>query len=425
MLHCEDLPGSAVDSVQYLEDGVLIVENGRILALVPADQAFAQGVQPEQCRELGRKLVVPGFIDTHVHAYQFDVIGSYGEQLLEWLERYTFPSEMRMADPALAAEAANFFIEQLLANGTTSALVFSTVHQQATEALFQRAAELDLCMITGKTLMDRNAPEALLDDPDRAWRESLQLIERWHNEGRLRYAVTPRFAITSTPAQLAVAGLLVQRFPDLYVQTHLSENRAEIAFVKELFPDCRDYLDVYDSYGLCTERAVFAHCVHLEEREMERLREAGAVISSCPSSNMFLGSGLFEWQRMQKAGLKLSLGTDVGAGTSASMLATLGDLYKVAQLRAQVFKPLEAFHAITLGNARALQLQDRIGNLAPGTDADFVILDPDADPLIARRVAASQNISDEWFVYMTLGGSNVVSETWVAGQQRYCAARPQ
>lgn len=425
MLHCEDLPGSEVDSVQYLEDGVLIVENGRILALVPADQAFAQGVQPEQCRELGRKLVVPGFIDTHVHAYQFDVIGSYGEQLLEWLERYTFPSEMRMADPALAAEAANFFIEQLLANGTTSALVFSTVHQQATEALFQRAAELDLCMITGKTLMDRNAPEALLDDPDRAWRESLQLIERWHNEGRLRYAVTPRFAITSTPAQLAVAGLLVQRFPDLYVQTHLSENRAEIAFVKELFPDCRDYLDVYDSYGLCTERAVFAHCVHLEEREMERLREAGAVISSCPSSNMFLGSGLFEWQRMQEAGLKLSLGTDVGAGTSASMLATLGDLYKVAQLRAQVLKPLEAFHAITLGNARALQLQDRIGNLAPGTDADFVILDPDADPLIARRVAASQNISDEWFVYMTLGGSNVVSETWVAGQQRYCAARPQ
>lgn len=419
MLHYRDTSGAPQSGLEYLEDGVLILDGPRIVELLPAELALRQGVKPEQCRMLGRRLLVPGFIDTHVHAYQLDIIASYGEQLLEWLGRYTFPAEARMADPLLALETANFFLHELLRNGTTSALVFSTTHPHAADILFSAAAKLNLCLITGKTLMDRNAPAALLDDPASALRESEVLIEKWHRQGRLHYAVTPRFAITSTPAQLAVAGALLKRQPDLYLQTHLSENRAEVAYVKQLFPEASDYLDVYDHHGLCTDRSVFAHCVHLEDAEIRRLHARDCVVSCCPSSNLFLGSGLFDWQKMRGAGVRLSLGTDVGGGTSCSMLETLRDMYKVAQLTGSHFSPLDAFYTITLGNARALSLQHRIGNLAGGSDADFVILDPDADALVSRRVASAREIGDEWFVYMTLGNARVISETWVAGRPLY------
>ncbi len=426
ILHCLHDGTSAVRP-QYLSDGVLVIDDGRINELLPAAQALQQGIRAEQCRHLGNRLLVPGFIDTHVHAHQLDVIASYGEQLLQWLQRYTFPAEARMADPALAAEVTDFFLQQLLQSGTTSALVFSTTHASAAELLFSRAAALGMCLITGKTMMDRNAPSALLDDADSSYYQSLQLIERWHRRGRLHYAVTPRFAVTSTAGQLAAAGRLLQIQPDLYLQTHLAENLAEVALVKQLFPDSSHYLDVYDRHGLCSERSVFAHGVHLADAEIVRLQQSGSAVSCCPTSNLFLGSGLFDWQRLRDAGVRLAVGTDVGGGTSYSLLETLRDLYKVTQLKGASFKPLDGFHAITLGNAMALRLADRIGHLGSGCDADFVILDPDSDALVARRVAAAQDIADEWFVYMTLGSAHQISETWVAGKPLYrkqAAARP-
>lgn len=418
MLHCRNHGGSDVQP-DYLTDGILIIDDDRIVDLLPAAQALQQGVRAEQCRKLGNKLLVPGFIDTHVHAYQLDVIASYGEQLLEWLQRYTFPAEARMRDPQAALEVVDFFLQQLLRNGTTSALVFSTSHKEATDLLFHRAARLDMCLITGRTLMDRNVPANLVDDLTAAWCESAQLIEKWHKYRRLHYAVTPRFAITSTDAQLSSAGKLVERWPDVYVQTHLAENVAEVAMVKQLFPERRNYLDVYDHHGLCTDRSIFAHGVHLEDSEIARLRAAGSSVACCPTSNLFLGSGLFDWARVREGGACIAVGTDVGGGTSYSMLETLRDLYKVLALKGTKLKPLEGFHAITLGNARALRLDHRIGHLGAGCDADFVLLDPDADALVARRVAAAQDIADEWFIYMTLGSSQLVSETWVAGRPQY------
>ena len=418
MLQCRADAGAAVVP-DYLHDGILIIDNERIVEMLPAAQALQQGVRPEQCRKLGNKLLVPGFIDAHVHAYQLDMIASYGEQLLQWLDRYTYPAEARMSDVVKAAEVAGFFLQQLLQNGTTSAMVFSTSHKAATDLLFSQAAELGLCLITGKTLMDRNAPAELLDDPELAYSESAQLIEKWHRHRRLHYAVTPRFALTSSAEQLSAAGKLLQRWPDLYVQTHLSENQAEVALVKQLFPESRNYLDVYDRHGLCTDRSVFAHGVHLADAEIARLHSAGSAVACCPTSNLFLGSGLFDWQRLREGGVRLAVGTDVGGGTSYSMLETLRDLYKVNQLKGNSFRPLDGFHAITLGNARALQLGHRLGHFGSGCDADFVILDPDADALVGRRVAATQDIADEWFVYMTLGSSRLVSETWAAGRRLY------
>lgn len=417
-MHCRDDGTSAV-LPEYLPDGVLIVEGERIVELLPAAQALQQGLHAGQCESLGNKLLVPGFIDTHVHAYQLDVIASWGEQLLEWLQRYTFPAESRMSDPFLAGEVAEYFLQQLLRNGTTSAMVFSTAHKEATDLLFQQAARRNMCLITGRTLMDRNAPENLLDDVSRAWCESAQLIEKWHKQGRLRYAVTPRFAITSTDAQLASAGKLLQRWPDLHVQTHLAENVAEVELVKQLFPERRDYLDVYDHHGLCTDHSMFAHGIHLQDEEIHRLQASGASIACCPTSNLFLGSGLFDWARVRAGGVSVALATDVGGGTSYSMLETLRDLYKVLQLQGTPLKPLEAFHAITLGNARALRLQQHIGHFGAGCHADFVLLDAAADPLVARRVAAAPDIAAEWFIYMTLGSAQLVSETWVAGKPRY------
>ncbi len=415
MLHC---PGEREGGkgVEYVEDGVLAVEDGRIIDLLPAEKALRQGLAPEACRSLGKRLLVPGFIDTHIHAPQIDVIGSYGEQLLEWLERYTFPAEMRVADPGVATAVAESFIDELLRHGTTTALVFSSSHEEATERLFAAAARRRLCLVAGKVMMDRNAPGGLCDAAEAGSQACRRLIERWHGRDRLRYAVTPRFSITSTEAQLRCAGELLADYPGLYMQTHLAENTDEVAAVQRLFPDCNDYLETYERHGLCTERSVFAHCLHLDSGEIARLGAADSKVAFCPSSNLFLGSGLFDWRRFDEAGVEVSLATDVGGGTSFSMLATLGDAYKVCQLQGYSLSPLTAFYCITLGNARALGLEERVGNLVPGTDADFLILDPDATPLIKRRVEAAATLEDEWFTYMTLGDDRLVAETWVAGR---------
>ena len=415
VLHCLAEPGSGNQAVEYFEDAVMQIDAGRIAELLPTREAASKGLDPLLCKPV-TGLIVPGFIDTHVHAPQLDIIGSYGEQLLAWLERYTFPAEERFADPELAEAGMNRFLDAMLLHGTTSAMVFSTSHEAATNLLFAAARQRSLCLIAGKVLMDRNAPESLLDTADSGTAASRRLIRRWHGSGRLRYAVSPRFAITSTAAQLAAAGGLVRELEGVYLQTHLAEHPGEIAEVSNLFPDAAHYLDTYDAHGLCTERSVFAHCVHLTDEEQQRLADSGARVCLCPSSNMFLGSGLYDWASLADHGIPLALGSDVGAGTSLSMLRILADAYRVCQLQGMSLAPFEALHAITLGNARALHLDDSLGNLAPGKDADFVVLDAAGNPHLEKRLKGVRSIEEEWFVYMTMGDERLVAETWVAGK---------
>jgi len=402
----------------YYADGLLVVEAGRVLALgeaAPLLRRFAD----TPVSHFPDALIVPGFVDTHIHFPQADIIASHGEQLLEWLNTYTFPAECRFADPGHVASQADFFLDQLLRNGTTAAMVFGSVHPQSVDCLFTAAEKAGMCLIAGKVLMDRHAPAELLDTPQRGYDESRQLIEQWHGRGRLRYAVTPRFAPTSSPRQLALAGQLLREFDSVYLQTHLSENPNEIGWVGQLFPEQRNYLDVYDAHGLVGQRSVFAHGLHLEDAECMRLAEAGSAVAFCPSSNLFLGSGLLNLERLESCGITLGLGTDVGAGTSFSQLRTLADAYKVLQLQGQPLDPLHGFYLATLGGARALKLEDQIGSLVPGKFADFCVLDLRATPLIARRLSLSCSITETLFALMILGDEQVVAATYIAGRRRY------
>ncbi len=404
------------DAVQHVEDGVLALNRGRIEFAASAADFVAQGGNLDACEDLRPAVILPGFIDAHVHFPQVDIIASFGTQLMDWLERYAFPAEAAFADADFAAARAERFLELSFAHGTTSALVFTTGHEVATEALFRAAESRGARLIAGQVLADRNVPPALLDDAD-AIATSARLIERWHGVGRLGYAVTPRFAITSSAAQLSAAGTLLERYPGVLLHTHLSENAAEIERLRTLFPAARDYVDVYERHGLVGERSVFAHGVHLCERERRRLAERGAAVVFCPSSNLFLGSGLCDLAALQGAGVRLAVGSDVGAGTSLSMLKTLADGYRVCQLKGQSWHPLDAFHAITLGNAIALGVDDRIGRLAPGFEADVVVLEPSANPALARRLAQADTLAERLFAYMMLGDERDVERTYVAGQR--------
>ncbi|WP_299596076.1 guanine deaminase [uncultured Microbulbifer sp.] len=406
------------DGHAYHADGLLVVEGGRVLALGEAGPLLKR-FAGTPVTHFPDALLVPGFVDTHIHLPQSDVIASHGEQLLEWLSTYTFPAERRFADPHHAAEQVDFFLDQLLRNGTTAAMVFGSVHPQSVDRLFVAAELLGMCLVAGKVLMDRHAPAELLDTPQRAYDESRALIEQWHGRGRLRYAVTPRFAPTSSPQQLDLAGRLLREYGSVYLQTHLSESREELAWVGELFPERRSYLDVYDAHGLVGARSVFAHGIHLENAECNRLAEVGAAVAFCPSSNLFLGSGLLDLQCLESLGVTVGVGTDVGAGTSFSQLRTLADAYKVLQLQGQSLDPVHAFYLATLGGAKALHLEDQIGNLAPGKFADFCVLDLRATPLIARRLAQARSISETLFALMILGDEQVVAATYIAGICRY------
>lgn len=404
------------DAVQHIEDGVLALNGGRIEFAASAADFVAQGGNLDACEDLRPAVILPGFIDAHVHFPQVDIIASFGTQLMDWLARYAFPAEAAFADADFAAARAERFLELSFAHGTTSALVFTTGHEVATEALFRAAQGRGARLIAGQVLADRNVPPALLDDVD-AIATSARLIERWHGAGRLGYAVTPRFAITSSAAQLSAAGTLLERYPGVLLHTHLSENAAEIERLRALFPAALDYVDVYERHGLVGERSVFAHGVHLCERERRRLAERGAAVVFCPSSNLFLGSGLCDLATLQGAGVRLAVGSDVGAGTSLSMLKTLADGYRVCQLKGQSWHPLDAFHAITLGNAIALGVDDRIGRLAPGFEADVVVLEPSANPALARRLAQADTLAERLFAYMMLGDERDVERTYVAGQR--------
>jgi guanine deaminase len=412
-------PGEGGDeaSFRFFPEGALIVESGRIAAVGPADavrQMLPAGVP---VFDHGRNLLLPGFIDTHIHYPQTDVIAAGGRQLLDWLLDYTFVEERRFGDPQHAAEVAEFFLDELARNGTTTALVFCTVHPVSVDAFFAAAARRHLCMIAGKVLMDRNAPADLCDSAALAEHESRVLLERWHGRERLHYAITPRFAPTSSAAQLQVAGQLARDFPDAFIHSHLAENRDEIEWVRELFPASRSYLDVYDGFGLLRERAVYAHCIYLDEADRRRFAQSGAAAAFCPTSNLYLGSGLFDMAAADSAGMRFSTATDVGGGSSFCMLRTLDEARKVARVQGQDLSPLRAFYLATLGAARCLELDDRIGRLEVGMDADFIELDLRATALIARRTAAAATLSDVLRILMTLGDDRAIRATYILGRQ--------
>ncbi|MGR3465238.1 guanine deaminase [Limimaricola sp.] len=410
------------DAHDYVEDGALIVSEGRIEAMGDyATLAARAGDLP--VIDHRPHLIVPGFIDAHIHFPQVQVIASWGAQLLDWLNNYTFPAELGFSDPDHARRMASRFYDVLLAHGTTTASAFCSVAPESVEAYFAEAERRNMAMIGGKVMMDRNAPEGLRDTAQQGYDESRALIERWHGRGRALYAITPRFAITSTPAQLAAAGALVAENPGCYMQTHLSENRDEIAFTAELYPEARDYLDVYESHGLLGPRALLGHAIHLEPREIDRLAETRAHPVFCPTSNLFLGSGLFDDAGLRARGIQSGIATDVGAGTSYSMLATLNEAYKVLQLQGQKLHPLRAFHWITRGNAETLGLTDRIGTLDPGSDADVVVLDTRATDAMALRAETAETLAEELFILMTMGDDRAIHETYVAGRAMKSGAR--
>lgn len=404
----------AANSYQYFEDGVLLVADGKVEQVGPAAELLPKlaGVQVQHYPDA---LITPGFIDTHIHYPQTGMIASYGEQLLDWLNTYTFPTEKQFEDKSHASDVAAIFLKELLRNGTTTALVFGSVHAQSVDAFFEAAEKLNLRMIAGKVLMDRNAPDYLTDTPQSGYADSRALIERWHGKGRLHYAVTPRFAPTSSPEQLELAGKLFGEFPDLYMHTHLSENRKEIEWVKELFPERKGYLDVYDHHRLIGPRAVFAHGVHLCDDECRRLADTGSAVAFCPTSNLFLGSGLFDLNKLEEHGVRVGLGTDVGAGTSFSQLQSLNEAYKVMQLQGKKLDPFKSLYLATLGGANALYLDDKLGNFLPGKDADFVVLDYQATPLISYRMQQARTLEERLFALTMLGDDRAVKETFAAG----------
>ncbi len=420
VLHFLRDPGDATDpagSYEYFEDGVLVVRDGLVAETGPAREVLARLPAETPVVDRTGKLILPGFVDCHIHYSQTDVIASYGEQLLEWLDRYTYPAERRFADAGHAREVADFFLDELLRNGTTTALVLGTVHPESVDAFFAAAQARRLRMAAGKVLMDRNCPEFLRDTAESGYAESRALIEKWHGRDRLLYAITPRFAPTSTEAQLERAGDLAAEFPDAFVHTHLAENRKEVAWVRDLFPWARSYLDVYARFGLVRPRSVFAHCIHLDEEDLETLAEQRALAAFCPTSNLFLGSGLFDLRRMRNLGVLVGIATDVGGGTSFSMLKTLAEGYKIAQLADQPLSAYRAFYLATLGGAQGLHLDDRIGNFAPGSEADFVVIDLAATPLAARRHARTGTLEERLFMAMMLGDDRFIAETYVLGKR--------
>jgi guanine deaminase len=421
IFHCLADPGPSSNdaAVQYLDDGLLVVQDGCIEGMgnaVDLLQGLSKNIDIVDLRD---KLIVPGFVDCHVHYPQTDIIASYGEQLLDWLNKYAYPAEQQFSDPVHASAVAEFFADELLRNGTTTALVFATVHPQSVDAIFESAKKRNMRLIAGKVLMDRNCPEILRDTAESGYDDSLALIEKWHGSGRLSYAITPRFAVTSSEEQLAAAGRLAAEYPDVYVHTHLSENRQEVELIARQFPWSRSYLDVYDRYNLVRERSMFAHCLHVDDQDRGIMAKQGAAIAFCPTSNLFLGSGLFDLQAAHDAGIKTGIGSDVGGGTSLNQFRTLSEAYKVLHLQGQSLPAYAAFYLATLGGAAALHLDDRIGNFERGKEADFVVLDSSAASITRRRLSMTTDIAEKLFALIMLGDDRAVSATYLQGKQAY------
>jgi len=421
ILHCLADPGSATDhnktsAVEYIDDGLLIVERGLVRETGNAEALLGGLSEDIKVVDHRDKLIVPGMIDCHVHFPQVDIIASYGEQLLDWLNRYAYPAEQKFADAAHAADVADFFVDELLRNGTTTALVFATVHPQSVDAIFDKALRHNMRLTAGKVLMDRNCPEELRDDVKSGYQDSLELIRKWHGKGRLSYAISPRFAVTSSEGQLAEAGRLASEHSDVYVHTHLAENSDEVELIAKQFSWSRSYLDVYEHFGLLRERSVFAHCLHLDDQDRRSMADNGGAIAFCPTSNLFLGSGLFDLHSARKKDIRVGLGSDVGGGTSLNMLRTASEAYKVLHLQDQALPPFRAFYLATLGAARALYLDGKIGNFEPGKEADFVVLDSNSTSITSRRLSTSDDVAEKLFALIMLGDDRAVAATYLMGE---------
>jgi len=412
-------PESADDlaACRYEEDGGVLVRDGRIVAAGGYAEVARQGGAGAQTVDHRPHLILPGFIDAHVHVPQMQIIASYGAELLDWLNKYTFPEETRFFNPQHGRRIARLFLDEMVRQGTTTVAAYCSVHKESAEAFFAEAAERNMLVIAGKVMMDRNAPDGLRDTPQSGYDDTKALISAWHGKGRALYAVTPRFAITSTPEQLEMAGALVAEHPDCHMQTHLSENHAEIAFTQELYPWSKDYTDVYERYGLLGGKALFGHCIHLSEREADALSASGSVAVFCPTSNLFLGSGLFDYQRYRRREkpVRIATATDVGGGTNYSMLRTMDEGYKVIAQHGEKLNPLASFWQLTAGNAGALSIEDRVGRLETGKEADMVVLNAGATPAMRLRKERVATLAEELFLLQTLGDDRTVVETYVAG----------
>lgn len=402
---------------RYVEDGLLILSGGLIGAVGPASELLPTLPAGLEITDHRPHLIMPGFIDAHLHMPQTQVIASYGAQLMEWLNKYTFVEEQKLAQQGHPETLSRFLLDELLASGTTTAAVYCSVHRQSAEAFFAESERRNTRMIAGKVMMDRNAPDALTDTAEGGYADSKALIERWHGKGRQLYAITPRFAVTSTPEQMQLSGKLVAEHPDCFVQTHINENQAEIALACQLYPKSDDYTGIYRDFGLLGRKSLMGHCIHMTKHEWRAFAETGAVAVFCPTSNLFLGSGLFDWARARREGVYIAVATDIGGGTSYSMLRTMAEAYKILQLQGQSLSAFAALHAITRGNAVALGLDHLIGTLKPGTEADVVVIDPAATRAMAHRLETARDLAEELFVLVTLGDERNVVATYVAGER--------
>ncbi len=405
-------------SYLYIEDGGLLVEDGKIAAI--GDYADIRKKAPEDVAEKDHRphLIVPGLIDMHLHFPQMQVIGSYAANLLEWLNTYTFPEECRFVESAHAQRIATHFYDELVRHGTTTAVAYCSVHKTSADAYFAEAMKRNMLMVGGKVMMDRNAPQGLLDTPETSYDETRQVIADWHGKGRNHVAITPRFAITSTPRQMEAAQALAREFPDLFIQTHLSENLDEIKYTCELYPEATDYTDIYVRYGLMGKKTLLGHAIHLSEREADVLSDTGAVAVHCPTSNLFIGSGLFPMKTLQRREkpVRIAVATDIGGGSSYSMLRTMDEAYKIQQLLGERLNPLESWYLMTRGNAEALSMVDRIGTLDAGTDADIAVLNASSTPAMALKMEVVKSLTEELFLMLTMGDDRTVVETYVAGE---------
>jgi len=408
------------DSISFQSDGAVVMENGVIIDVGPASTVLARHPQVS-VENYPNCLIMAGFIDAHVHYPQCEIIAAYGEQLLAWLNSYTFPAEARFGDKDYADKAASFYLDEALRNGVTSSSVYCTSHPQSVTALFEEATRRGMRMAAGKVMMDRNAPDNLLDTPQSSYDQSQALIEQWHGKNRCVYAITPRFAPTSSPEQLEAAGALWEKYPSALMQTHISENASEIAWVKDLFPDARDYLGVYEQFGLLKPGANFGHAIHLTEREIASLRESGAGISHCPTSNTFIGSGLFRMQALRegKNPITVGLATDIGGGSSFSIFDTMKSAYEIGQLQGYSLHPAKAYYLATMGSAKLMQLDDKVGNLASGFEADIQVIDLKSRPLIAERMGHARDIWDVLFLHMILADDRAIKCVYAAGAKVY------
>ncbi len=415
--HDEPLAGEASsETYTYIEDGALLIRNGKIVMMDDYSVLRTDAGRDAEVMDHRPHLIVPGFIDCHIHYPQMQVVGSYAGALLEWLNKYTFVEEQKFANQGHPERIASIFFDELIRHGTTTAAAYCTVHKASVQAFFTEAHKRNMRMIAGKVMMDRNAPPGLLDTPQSGYDDTKALIDEWHGQGRQLYAITPRFAPTSTPEQLEMSGALLREFPELHVQTHLGENLAEIAFVRELFPWSRDYTHVYEHYGLLGPKTLLGHCIHLTDAEIAAIAGSRSVAVFCPTSNLFIGSGLFDLDRLQKSNVRNAIATDIGGGTSYSMLRTLDEGYKILNIQGQRYHPLRSFYQATLGNARALSLEGVVGSFTPGAEADCVVLDARATSALRVRMETVETLIEELMLLQTMGDDRSVVEVYVAGK---------